>query len=417
MKIALRLKKFTREQLLLLIFLTLGFGGLSVLSVLFFAGEKKHQLLFIEFKAEESAFALLDYYAQGLTPDTAEIERITGFAIYDVAGFATISGGAFPEFLDVADIAEKPAVFSVNWETGRISIVKPMGMLPSFMAPSGGAARMRGMLRQPRNAAIYVEIAVPEMLSPYRFYSAAQIVVPTILLAGFVFVGFVLFKNWEYRKEIDSQRHLVHLGEAARTLAHEIKNPLSAIQIQAAILRKTVPKESLASTRIIDEEVARLRVLTERVGEFLKNPKGNPEPFDAGEFVKDLAGKSPWKIDYHQRGNPVPAVYVDRERFRSVVENLFRNAAESAPEILPISVSVTAERNFVQIVVEDSGLGIRAEDRNRVFEPFFTTKDSGSGIGLAISRRFVEVAGGSISLEPRSVGGTAATIKLPRWTG
>ena len=417
MKIVDRLKNFAREQLLLLIFLTLGFSGVSVLSVLFFGGEKRHQLLFIEFKAEESAFALLDYYAQGLTPETAEIERITGFAIYDLAGFPTISGGTYPEFVDIADIAEKPAVFNIHWETGRVSIVKPMGMFPAFMVPPSGTARMRGMLRQPRNAAIYLEIAVPELLSPYRLYTAVQIVVPTILLAGFVLVGFVLFKNWEYRKEIDSQRHLVHLGEAARTLSHEIKNPLSAIQIQAAILRKTLPGESLASSRIIDEEVERLRVLTERVGEFLKNPKGNPEPFNAGEFVKDLVGKSPWKIEFHQRGNPVPAVYVDRERFRSVVENLFRNAAESAPEVLPISVLVTAEKSSVQIVVEDNGLGISAEDRNRVFELFFTTKDSGSGIGLAISRRFFEVAGGSISLEPRSVGGTAATIKLPRWTG
>jgi two-component system, NtrC family, sensor histidine kinase HydH len=409
-----RIRSYAKEQLISLLSLLIVFGALAALSIFFFAGERKRSLLYVEFAAEESAFALLDYYRQGMTPEPDELERITGFAIYNADGTAAISAGRYPGQLDIEDVIRKGSVFTVNRETDTVSIAKPLGMFPAFMAPPAGATRMRGMSRQPHSAAIYVEISVPDLLSPVRWFTVAQIGIPLLLAVGFTLIGFLLIRNWEYRQKIDSQRHLVHLGEAARTLSHEIKNPLSAIQIQAAILKRTLPEEAGESSRIIDEEVQRLRVLTERVGEFLKNPMGTPELFDAGEFVTELVGKLPWRVESSRIGDAAAVVRVDRERFRSVVENIVRNAAESASAPPPITVTVAAQRSFVTIVVEDEGSGISPDDQNRIFEPFFTTKDSGTGIGLSISRRFVEVAGGSISLAPRATGGTTAQIKLPR---
>ena len=410
-----RIRSYAKEQLISLLSLLIVFGALAALSIFFFAGERKRSLLYVEFAAEESAFALLDYYRQGMTPEPDELERISGFAIYNADGTAAISAGRFPRQLDIEDVIRKGSVFTVNRDTDTVSIAKPLGMFPAFMAPPpAGATRMRGMSRQPHSAAIYVEISVPDLLSPVRWFFAAQIGIPLLLAVGCALIGFLLIRNWEYRKKIDSQRHLVHLGEAARTLSHEIKNPLSAIQIQAAILKRTLPEEAGESSRIIDEEVQRLRVLTERVGEFLKNPMGNPEPFDAGKFVTELVGRLPWRVELSRIGDEAAIVRVDRERFRSVVENIVRNAAESASDPPRITVSVAAQKNVVTIVVEDDGSGISPDDQDRIFEPFFTTKDSGTGIGLSISRRFVEVAGGSISLAPRATGGTTAQIKLPR---
>ncbi|MBT3273631.1 MAG: hypothetical protein HN368_10775, partial [Spirochaetales bacterium] len=156
MELTDRLKSFAKDQLIMLISLVLIFGALSVLSVFFFASERKNSLLFVEFRAEESAFALLDFYAQGLTPGPEELEQIVGFAIYNKEGSAVVSAGRFPRRLNTGEVAEQGSSITINWKERTVSIAKPLGMFPAFMAPPGGIARMRGMMRQSPNTAIYV---------------------------------------------------------------------------------------------------------------------------------------------------------------------------------------------------------------------------------------------------------------------
>ncbi len=142
-----RLRSFAKEQLISLLSLILVFGALSVLSVFFFAGEIKRSLLYVEFKAEESAFALLDFYRQGMTPEPDELERITGFAIYNLDGSAAISAGRYPPLLDIGEVAERQSVITINREANTVSIAKPLRVSPALMAPPAGASRMRGMSR------------------------------------------------------------------------------------------------------------------------------------------------------------------------------------------------------------------------------------------------------------------------------
>ena len=411
-----RVKRFAGEQWLTLLSLILLFIALSTLSAFFFAGEKKRANLFLEFKAEESAFALLDYYRQGIVQEAEELERILGFAFYGPHGSVTAAAGEYPRSIDIREMGDALSTIAVDYRGNTVSIIKRLGMVPTFMAPQQ-PMRMRGFGKMEQDSAMYVLISVPELLVSYRRYGILQIVLPLLLAVGLATVGFVLMRNWEYRKEIDSKRHLVHLGEAARTLSHEIKNPLSAIQIQAAILKKTLPEVAHNGVGVIEEEVHRLRLLSERIGEFLKNPKGDPRVLDAAAFVGELLEKLPWKIGFSSTSADPARVRVDSERFRSVVENLVKNAVESGANNPKVDVAVACDRGSVIITVSDNGAGIEHNNRERIFEPFFTTKEQGSGIGLAISRRFVEVAGGTLSLRPGNEGGTVAEVKLPRSRG
>ena len=103
----------------------------------------------------------------------------------------------------------------------------------------------------------------------------------------------------------------------------------------------------------------------------------------------------------------------DVDRLRSVVENLLRNAIESMDDYLeksPVEVALSSEGKKVTLSILDRGSGVSAEQKKRIFDPFFTSKTKGSGIGLFVSRRFIEATGGSLSLHSRKGDGTEARI-------
>ena len=107
-------------------------------------------------------------------------------------------------------------------------------------------------------------------------------------------------------------------------------------------------------------------------------------------------------------------VYFDRDRLRSVLENLLKNAVEASEDSAPIECEVTKDgRKQYHVFIRDRGSGLDAKDLRKIFDPFYTTKINGSGIGLSITRQFIEAAGGSISLYPRADGGTVAEAVIP----
>jgi two-component system sensor histidine kinase HydH len=218
------------------------------------------------------------------------------------------------------------------------------------------------------------------------------------------------------RRRLEEQKQLVHLGEAARTLSHEIKNPLAAIRLRADVLGRFVRPEGGEDLRVILQEVDRLRELTDRVGDFLKNPLGDPRPVELAGFLREALPLSGRRVRLGAPELAEPAlVAFDRDRLRSVVDNLVSNALQSDPAGGEVLVRVLAGKTAVTLSVLDRGPGIPRAIRGQVFEPFFTTRAEGSGIGLSITRRFVLAAGGSIRLRAREGGGTEARIALPRW--
>ena len=163
---------------------------------------------------------------------------------------------------------------------------------------------------------------------------------------------------------------------------------------------------------MIDDEVSRLAVLADRVSEFIRDPAGYRGPIDLGPLLDALTERHP-ALQVQRPDGPL-TVRFDRDRLRSVLDNLVLNAIESTVHSAPVEVVAVATARSVAVRILDRGTGIAASQRKRVFDPFFTTKPKGSGIGLAICRRFVHAAGGALELRPRAGGGTEAAVTLPR---
>jgi two-component system sensor histidine kinase HydH len=193
------------------------------------------------------------------------------------------------------------------------------------------------------------------------------------------------------------------------------------------LLRRSIDEREHGRLAVLDEELSRIRTLTDQVREFLKSGEGSPIELDPTATIRELAARLPIQVVVHDPPRPMRVV-MDPDRFRSVITNLLQNATDALDETggktrqesagdtslkgEPVEVFVRRHRGMVEIDVADRGPGIPAADRSRVFDPFFTTKTHGSGVGLSVSRRFVEQAGGSLEARARDGGGTEMIIRL-----
>ena len=164
---------------------------------------------------------------------------------------------------------------------------------------------------------------------------------------------------------------------------------------------------------IINDEVERLSSLSVRVGDYLRDPAGNPRSIDPAEIALEVGLRLCGRNILKASEPPPPCVSMDPERLRSVLENLVRNALEAGGPEEGVTIEATAQDGAARIDVLDRGAGLAPEAAVRLFDPFFTTKSRGTGIGLSVCARFVAAAKGSISLEPRSGGGCRARVVLP----
>jgi two-component system, NtrC family, sensor histidine kinase HydH len=264
---------------------------------------------------------------------------------------------------------------------------------------------------------ISLEIRQPAYWRQKRLQGALLPLVEGLLALSVAFVWLLIVKNAQYRAERERQKNLVMLGTAASTLAHEIKNPLLAIRLQTGILSRTLGGAGKRELAIIDDEVNRLTMLSTRVNDVLRDPTGQPRDLDPLEMASEvgtrLCGRSVVSCAAGLRPES-RRVSIDSERLRSIVENLLRNALESGGPVEDVAVEVSVNGSRVCLDVLDRGTGIPAKDMEQAFDPFYTTKSRGTGIGLAICRRFVLAAKGRLSLERRPGGGTRARVSLPR---
>ena len=257
----------------------------------------------------------------------------------------------------------------------------------------------------------------------------------TLAVAGLYAVLIVLFnRNDRLRSRELQTREQVQLGEAARPLVHEIKNPLGIMRIHTASIRKRLAasgEESAAGTAIarsatiIDTEIHRLSGLADRIREFLKGGEGTPQSVVLHDFLQRFAARyraedaSGTAVALRLEPECVDAqVRMDPERLTLALDNLVRNAREAnaqggRPDD-PIVLALADSGREWLVSVRDSGPGIPPEVRARMFEPFFTTKEKGSGIGLALVRKIVEGSGGRLTYEPVAAGGSSFSIHLPR---
>ncbi len=432
------MRVFFRRETFLFGFILLLLAAVAFLLLSLIGGEIRTGALLAEYQAERAAFALFEVYRAGGQELEARLRRdeaILGFGVYDPVGQSLFLYGSAPPRIDPGRIRPQVPYFLREERAGRLTLIRPAGMLPEAGLGAGRPGRMRGMMmgRLPAfGRLIYLQVSLQELYAGGRRLEAARILVPAALAAVIAFFFYLYRLNLGYQKRIEGHERLVRLGEAARTLAHEIRNPLGAIRIQAAYLKRVLPEAHRGELQVIDEEIQRLDLLVNRISDFLRDPKGNPEPVDLDAFTRRLISRFGGEIRFENAdGGPV-RVSFDPDRLRSVLENLVANARESMEDGKAgeaggegepgggaaggggRAVEIRLQRHHGRAVLSilDRGKGLPPGRREELFDPFFTTKTRGSGIGLSLSRRFVEEAGGRIELLPRSGGGTEARVTL-----
>jgi nitrogen fixation/metabolism regulation signal transduction histidine kinase len=230
----------------------------------------------------------------------------------------------------------------------------------------------------------------------------------------------------EARSRLGYMQKLAAWQEVARRLAHEIKNPLTPIQLAvqelASKYRGGDPGyERLLTTaqEILTEEVGAIRRLVDDFSAFAKLPKVEPAPVDLGQVVDDFSRAHPeWqKALQIERHGPIAAL-CDRMLIRRVLANLVENAmqaAEAAGRVPAVRISLANGESSASLVVDDNGPGVAEESRERIFDPYMTTKEHGTGLGLAIVRKIVLDHGGDVRVAetPSPLGGARFLVTLP----
>jgi two-component system nitrogen regulation sensor histidine kinase NtrY len=212
--------------------------------------------------------------------------------------------------------------------------------------------------------------------------------------------------------------------EVARRIAHEIKNPLTPIQLAAQRLRKKyfagapdLGDVLLDSTESIEQEVRGLERLVDEFSRFARMPEIEPRPVELCQVVESVlalyqgVGEIDWQLDLDRR---IGIVRVDAEQIRRVLVNLIDNAISAVEGRGSIRVSARpAGDRGVRIEVADSGPGIAREDRDKMFAPYYSTKPRGSGLGLAIVHKVITEHRGTIRIEDNQPHGARFVIDLP----
>ena len=232
----------------------------------------------------------------------------------------------------------------------------------------------------------------------------------------------------EPAKAVDGQPPLVETIAAG--IAHEVRNPLNALQINLEILdqeiSEIVPDRGSHVFEVIGKMAGELRSLDNFVTEFLRfarPPRLNREPVAVSPlfaglvaFIGPECARKGVSLSLVVGGGP-EMVVADGFQLKHAVLNLVLNALQATPPAGAITIETGGDARALEVRVCDSGEGMTEEVLPRVFDAFFTTREGGTGLGLPIARRIVEAHGGTLVLRSREGEGTAATLSLPAGSG
>lgn len=199
--------------------------------------------------------------------------------------------------------------------------------------------------------------------------------------------------------QLSAQRHLARLGEMSAVLAHEIRNPLAALKGHAQLLAEQVAEPQLAARvdRVVKESV-RLEQLTNDLLEFARSGAIRVGPANPSELLQRAArATDPERVEVTAASAPDSAE-LDAARIEQVLINLIDNGLQVSAPGRKVHVAATAQRDGLLLTVRDHGPGVAPGERARIFEPFHTTKTRGTGLGLAVASRIVELHGGRIDV-------------------
>jgi signal transduction histidine kinase len=234
-----------------------------------------------------------------------------------------------------------------------------------------------------------------------------------------------LSERKELEEKLKKTEQLSMIGQLASGIAHEVRNPLNFLSLSIGHIRERLAEEHISQGSDINELLDSLKREIYRVNELINNFLffGKPitlkrEWITAGALMEDalymVRDKIRDGIELKTAGaDDNMRIYCDREYIRICLINLILNSSQAIEDKGTITVRFATEDGTAYISVADDGKGVEGEDIERIFEPYYSTKKLGIGLGLAITRRFVEEHGGQISAESRAGQGTTITIKVP----
>ncbi|AKH41612.1 two-component system nitrogen regulation sensor histidine kinase NtrY [Altererythrobacter atlanticus] len=222
-------------------------------------------------------------------------------------------------------------------------------------------------------------------------------------------------------------------SDVARRIAHEIKNPLTPIQLAAERLKRRYRKQIHEDGQLFEEltgtiirQVGGLRKMVDEFSSFARLPKPVFRHEDAVDLVRQalfLQEVAHQEVDYRFEAEPdLPHIDCDRHQFGQAMTNVLKNAAEAVDARARgedqafrgrINVSVFADNSYFCVRVVDNGVGL-PQSAERIMEPYVTTREKGTGLGLAIVKKIVEEHGGELTFTPADGGGTCVTLRFAR---
>ena len=229
-----------------------------------------------------------------------------------------------------------------------------------------------------------------------------------------------------YRKELERTHRLEAWAEMARQVAHDIKNPLTPIQLSAEHLRRVHVDQGRPLGPVLDgcidsilSQVRLLRQIASEFSSFATQPTPRIAPTDLVELIEEVI--QPYEIGsserwhFHRQVQPsLRLVMVDRALIGRALTNIVDNALHAMPEGGTLTVAAReADESWAELTLTDTGVGMDEAALARLFEPYFSTKAVGTGLGLSIARRNVELNGGTIAVASERGRGTRVVITLP----
>ncbi|MDR2488079.1 MAG: PAS domain S-box protein [Desulfovibrio sp.] len=269
------------------------------------------------------------------------------------------------------------------------------------------------------------EITTAEVMDSGRVRYIHSICIPIADTYGkplqFLYIRRDVTEQQHMEQRLQQTEKMAAIGELSMYMAHEIRNPVFSIGGFANSLLRNPSLDDMAreKARVIYEESRRLDGILANMLNFARPMEQTLSIFDPDDTARQAIGLI--NADNDERGIAtvvdipphLPHVKGNPETLRQCLINLIKNSAEAMPDGGTITLRARLNSGFVQMDVEDTGIGIPPELQGQVFSPFYTTKEQGAGLGLAMTRKMIEEIGGKVTLASHVGKGTRVSLMLP----
>lgn len=237
-----------------------------------------------------------------------------------------------------------------------------------------------------------------------------------VLIGAAVFNARLVARAEALQGALEREQHLATLGEMSAVLAHELRNPLASLKGHAQLMAEGAGDDERVRERagILVREALRLEALCEQLLSFVRANRVEPVDTNPAMLLREACGSIP-EASVVLHVDRAPARWrLDPLRIQQALTNLLQNAVQASPASVPSEATVREDGDALVFEVRDFGRGVPPEEMARIFEPFHTTRVRGTGLGLAVTRRIVELHGGTVDVQNHPDGGAVFRMRLPR---